>query len=23
MKTDDHDKYQWRCKLVQFIVRSS
>jgi len=23
MKTDDHDKYQWQCKLMQYIVQSS
>jgi len=23
MKTDDHDKYQWRCKLMQSIVQNS
>ena len=23
MKTDDHDKYQWRCNLMQYIVQNS
>jgi len=23
MKTDDHDKYQWQCKLMQYIIQSS
>jgi len=23
IKTDDHDKHQWRCKVMEYIVQNS